>query len=308
MITFTRRQWFALALAPAAPEPPSVLRVPFQAAGEPLLEPSQVEISLNGKPARVLRLLAPGSGLFLLLILDLSGDLTLVDPARQAILKRLAGLPENVRIALMRAQDGLRSAVDPAAPRTELTSAIESLTIAPRPGLLDAIENAQNLADAIAARAHVRVAALFISDSNVHSYQEDYSNPVVNSSDSGDMSRRFPEGLINEKIRQIKGRMRHGESPLYLVHLQYLSDRLNTAYQTGLQELLRSTGGTAEYCRSLADIPASVDRAFDAIVRTQYTAEVEFASGKSGAVDLLVSAEGRTIHSRPRRQFSQKGH
>ena len=66
-------------------------------------------------------------------------------------------------------------------------------------------------------------------------------------------------------------------------------------------------GGSAEYCRSLADIPDSVGRAFDAILQAQYTAEVELASGKSGTVDLVVIAEGRTIHSRPRRQFSQKG-
>jgi len=197
--------------------------------------------------------------------------------------------------------------LDPAAPRAELIAAVESLTTAPRPGLLDALENAQMLADSVAGRAHVRVAVMFISDSNVLNYQEDYSNPVVNSSDSGDMSRRFPEGLINEKIRQITARIRHGESPLYLVHLQYLSDRLNTAYQTGVQELIRGSGGSAEFCRSLADIPDSVDRAFDAIVRAQYTAEVEMAGGKSGGIDLVVSAEGRTIHSRPRRQFSQKG-
>lgn len=297
----------ALALAPAAPEPRALIRVPFQAPGEPALKPEEVKITLNGKAARVVRLLAPGSDLFLLLVLDLSGDLTLADPARQALLKRLAALPANVRVALMRAQDGLRPALDPGAPRAELTAAIESLATAPRPGLLDSLENAQMLADSIAARAHVRVAALFISDSNVLNYQEDYSNPVVNSSDSGDMSRRFPEGLINEKIRQISARMRHGESPLYLVHLQYLSDRLNTAYQTGLQELLRSSGGSAEYCRSLADIPDSVGRAFDAILQAQYTAEVELASGKSGTVDFVVIAEGRTIHSRPRRQFSQKG-
>jgi hypothetical protein len=307
LTSHTRRHWLALALAPAAPEPRAVLRVPFQAPGESALAATDVRVTLGGKPARLVRLLAPGSDLFLLLVLDLSGDLTLVDPARQALLSRLAALPQNVRIALMRAQDGLRPALDPGAPRAELTAAVASLTTAPRPGLLDAIESAQALADSVAARAHVRVAVLFISDSNVLNYQEDYSNPVVNSSDSGDMSRRFPEGLINEKIRQITARMRHGESPLYLVHLQYLSDRLNTAYQTGLQELIRSTGGAAEFCRSLADIPASVDRAFDAILGAQYMAEVEMPGGRTNTIELLVTAEGRTIHSRPRRQFSQKG-
>jgi len=283
------------------------MRVPFSAPGDPPLEASQVKIAINGKPARVLRLLAPASDLFLLLALDFSGDLSLVDPARQEILKRIAELPANCRVALLRSQDGLRVAVDPAAPRDELIAAIESLTVAARPELLNSLESVQELADSIAARAHVRVTVLMVSDSNVASYREDYSNPVVNSSDSGDMSRRFPEGLVNEKLRQLKARMRGGESPLYLVHVQYLSDRLNTAYQTGLLDLIRSTGGAAEFCRSFSDIPDAVSRAFDQVTRAQYTAEVELPRGRSGTLDVVVTSDGREIHSRPRRQFSAKG-
>lgn len=296
-----------MAAAAAPPEPRTVLRVPFRSPGAPPLTQEQVAVSLNGKPARVVRLLAPDTDLFLLLTLDLSGDLSLADAARQTMLKRLAELPANVRVALMRAQDSLRVAVDPAAPRETLTAAIEAFTIAPRPGLLNSIESAQELADSIAARAHVRVAVLMVSDSNVVNYREDYSNPVVNSSDSGDMSRRFPEGLIKEKIRQIKARMQTGESPLYLVHLQYLSDVLNTAYQTGLQDLIRSTGGEAEFCRSIAEVPTSLNRAFDWIMQSQYLAEVESPANRGRTIDQLVSAGGREIHSRPRRQFTGKG-
>jgi len=304
----SRRQWLALSLAaPLPPEALATLRVPFLAPGDPPLDSSHLKIAINGKPARVARLLAPASDLFLLLALDFSGDLSLVEPARQALLKRIAELPVNCRVALLRAQDGLRVAVDPSAPREELAAAIESLTLAARPGLLNSLESVQELADSIAARAHVRVAVLIVSDSNVANYQEDYSNPVVNSSDSGDMSRRFPEGLINEKLRQLKTRMRDGESPLFLVHVQYLSDRLNTAYQTGLLDLIRSTGGAAEFCRSLSDIPDSVSRSFDRILGAQYTAEVELPGARSGTVDVVVSSEGREIHSRPRRHFSAKG-
>lgn len=309
MIAISRRHW--LAMAAAAPLPPEArgfaMRVPFLAPGEPLLEASQLKIAVNGKPARVVRLLSPSSDLFLLLALDFSGDLSLVDLARQALLSRIAALPANSRVALLRSQDGLRVAVDPAAPREELTAAIQSLTVAARPGMLNALESIQDLADNIAARARVRVAALIVSDSNVVNYQEDYSNPVVNSSDSGDMSRRFPEGLVNEKLRQIKARMRGGESPLFLVHVQYLSDRLNTAYQTGLLDLIRSTGGAAQFCRSLSDIPDAISLAFDQITGAQYTAEVELPGVQGGTFDIVVTSDGRGIHSRPRRQFSAKG-
>ena len=171
----SRRRWLALsAAAPLAPETHAMARVPFFAPGESQIEASQLKIAIGGKPARVARLLAPGSDLFLLLALDFSGDLSLVDPARQAILERIAALPENCRVALLRSGDGLRVGVDPGASRNELTAAIESLALSARPGLLNSVESIQDLADSIAARAHVRGAVLMIGDSNVANYRVDY--------------------------------------------------------------------------------------------------------------------------------------
>ena len=226
--------------------PPEVrtprLRVPFRATGDPVAH-TDITVKLNGTPAKVARLLKPGDDLLLLIAVDFSGDLTLVDPARETLLKQIEALPPAVRVGLLRAGDDLRVVEEPDAPREKIAAALQALTLTARPGLLNSLEATQQLADSIAAKAQVRVATLWISDSNVARYREDYTNPVVNSSDAGDMSRRFPEGLIQERIRQLSASLNRGETPVSLVHLQYLGDRLNTAYQTGLSDLVQASGG-----------------------------------------------------------------
>ena len=247
-------------------------------------------------------MLKPGDDMLLLLVLDLSGDLTLIGAARSALLAQLEALPENVRVGLLRTQDDLRVLSDPAEPREALASSIEALSVSPRPALLSSLESIEELADSVSAKAHVRVATLFVSDSNVANYREDYTNPVVNSSDSGDMSRRFPEGLIQERIRQLSASRGKGENPMYLVHLQYLGDRLNTAYQTGLIDLFRATGGSSEFCRSISEIPSSLEKTMAAVL-SQYSVEVEWPTPRTRQVDVVVEAGDREIHFRPRRSL-----
>lgn len=288
----------------AAP-PPEVrsarLRVPFRAPGEPL-EAGDVVVKVNGAAAKVSRLLRPGDELLLLIAVDLSGDLTLVDQARETLLKQVEALPPSVKVGLLRAGDELRVVEEPGASREALAAALQALTISARPGLLNSLEATQQLADSIAAKAQVRVATLWVSDSNVARYREDYTNPVVNSSDAGDMSRRFPEGLIQERIRQLTASLNRGETPVSLVHLQYQGDRLNTAYQTGLNDLVRSSGGASEFCRSVAEIPAAIEKAF-ADLLTQYTAEVEFRPTKTKQLDVAVETGDRAVQFRARRRL-----
>lgn len=294
---------FAFAAPPEVRTPR--LRVPFRALGEPVAA-TDVTVKLNGAPAKVARLLKPGDDLLLLIAVDFSGDLTLVDQARETLLKQIEALPPSVRVGLLRAGDDLRVVEEPGASRESIAAALQALTVTARPGLLNSLEATQQLADSIAAKAQVRVATLWISDSNVARYREDYTNPVVNSSDAGDMSRRFPEGLIQERIRQLSASLSRGETPVSLVHLQYLGDRLNTAYQTGLSDLVRASGGGGEFCRSVAEIPAAIEKAFGEI-SAQYTAEVEFRPSKIKRLDVAVEAGEREVRFRPRRRVPEPG-
>jgi hypothetical protein len=285
----------ALALTAASP-PRTTVRVPYWAQdGGPA---TAVVAKVDGQPAKV-RARGAGHEMLLLVVLDLAGDLALVDPAREALVAEVEKLPANAYVGLLRAQDGLRVLRDPDADRGAFAASVRELNISGRAGLLDTVEQAAQLGDSVAAKANVRVAVLYVSDSTIGNYREDYTNPVVNSNDSRDMSRRFPEGLVKEKISQLSASLAVTETPLFLVHLNYQNDRLNEAYQTGLLELATASGGTATFCRSVAEIPQAIEQAFQT-VRGHHSAEIALPPVKGRQVDVELSAEGRELHYRQR--------
>jgi len=286
-----------LAVAATPPEKVS-LRIPFLSEGE-TVKLQDLKASINGAPAHLSRVLGTQEPLVLLVVLDLAGDLSLVDPARQALIAEIEKLPAQVSVALLRAQDGLRVLEDPGESREKVVESIRGLSISGRAGLLDTINSATRLADAVLVKSHVRTAVLFVSDSLITNYREDYTNPVVNSSDSNDMSRRFPEGLVKEKLRQLKAEMASTLTPVFLVHVNYQNDRLNEAYQTGLLDLTNSTGGAAKFCRSIAEIPGAVTEAVERIGRLQ-TVELEPKMSRAKQWDISLEAPGRQLSHRSR--------
>jgi hypothetical protein len=281
----------------AGPTEKVSLRIPFLAFEGDAVKSQELKARVNGVAAVLSKLLSPQEPLVLIVVLDLAGDLSLVDPARQALIAEIAKLPPNVSIALMRAQDGLRVLDDPGTPRDKLAETIQTLSISGRAGLLDTVITATRLADALLQKSHVRTAVLFLSDSLITNYREDYTNPVVNSSDANDMSRRFPEGLVKEKLRQLKAEMLSTLTPFFLVHVNYQRDRLNEAYQTGLMDLAAATGGNAKFCRSVGEIPGALTEALDRLGRLQ-TVEVELKPGRAKQWDISLEAPGRQLQYR----------
>jgi len=259
-------------LAAATPvRQPLTLRIPaWTADPESVLDAAQLEATVDGRSARVTGLKGPKDDLLLMVVADLAGDLTLVDPAREALASQVTALPENIWCGLLRAQDGLRVLVDPGPNREAFTGALPELQIAGRAGLLESVEPASELASGILEKTSVRVAVLYLTDSNIYNYREDYTNPVINYSDSRDLSRRFPEALIREKTAKLCERLAAWPAPLFIVHLAFLRDRLNEAYQTGLQQIAETTGGQAWFCRSVSDIPTEIEQAFARIRRMWY--------------------------------------
>lgn len=312
----TRRKWLAFAAAPLSaankrtePQPkpekkqakaPEVLHVPFW-----MDAPGSLEAKVNGTAARILSQRNPEDDLLLLLVVDFAGDLAYVDPARQALTESIEKLPPNAWVALLRAQDGLRTLVDPSPGRDGVVQAIRDLGISGKAGLLETIETAAGLADALLDHSNVRVAVLYVTDSSIYNYREDYTNPVVNSSDGRDMSRRFPEGLIKEKIRQLEARLATKEAPVFIVHLAYSSDRLSEAYQTGLLSLATTTGAQATICRSLAEIPTAIQQAFTAITTLHYVSIELKAAAAAKQVDVTLTAPDTAPRHRTR--FVLKG-
>lgn len=254
----------------------------------PPLDPLAFRATIDGSPAGVTAVRGPADDLVLLVVLDLTGDLTLIDAAREALGTRLEALPRNHWVAVLKAQDGLQVILDPSPERDKVAAAIRDYTATGKAGLLTTVEPAAALGDSLLLRSKVRVAVLYITDSNIYNYREDFTNPVINSSDSRDLSRRFPDQLIREKMQKTSDSLAANETPLYFVHLNYFSDPINEAYQRGLLQLAEESGGAGAFCRSRGEIPDAIDRIVGAAA-THWSIEVKLDGIKSrtALVDLF---------------------
>jgi len=218
--------------------------------------------TLNGKPVKVSGKLSPKSDQIILIVFDLTGDISRIDQAEQAVISNINKLPKNVWVGVLRAQDGLHVLVDPTPDRQKVDHVITSLSSSGTPGLLETVHASLTLADAMIRKSPVRVSVFYITDGSIYSYREDYTDPVINPSDKHDLSRRFRDVLINEKISKLDRHIRSLEAPLFVVDLHYRHDGLDVAYQNGLDSLARNTGGMTVICRSITEIPQAISDTF----------------------------------------------
>jgi hypothetical protein len=244
---------------------------------------ASLRATIDGQPAKVLRVLGPADDLVILLVLDWSGEPTLLDAAREALVAQLAKLPANHWVGLLKAQDTLQALTDPGNDRAQTAAAIENYAAAGKAGFLDTVEQVAQLAQRLIDKSGVRVAVVYVSDSNIYNYREDYTNPVINSSDSRDLSRRFPDQLVREKLQKVSDRLARFEAPLYFVHLNYFSDPINEAYQRGILQLAGESGGAAAFCRSRGEISSAIENVVNAALR-HWSVTVEFPPRKARTV------------------------
>jgi hypothetical protein len=223
------------------------------------------EATFNGKPAQVTSQLGPGSDQIILLVLDFTGDVSLVEAAKQAVAAEISKLATNAWVGLLRDQDGLHVLADPSPNRQPVLDAIKNLASMGKPGLFETVTPALSLADSLMRKSSVRVSVLYITDGNIYNYREDYTNPVINQSDPHDLSRVFPDALIQDKISRMMEEVSSLEAPLFVVHINYRGDTLNESYQNGLLTLTDATGGKGQVCRSLGQIPDAIAAAFTRI-------------------------------------------
>lgn len=244
----------------------STLRVvAWTASSDSKLSVESLKAEADGKPAKLLRLRGPDDDLLILLVLDLTGDLNAADQARQAVSAKLQSLPANTWVAVLRAQDGLKVIADPSSDRSAAAAAVQSWQVAGRAGTLEVAEPAARLADSILKKSPLRTVVLIVTDSSIYNYREDYTNPVINPSDSRDLSRRFPENLIREKTSKLADQLAGFDAPIFLAHVTYPGDRLNEAYQNGLRQMAEATGGAAWFARAPTEITSVIDQAFDKV-------------------------------------------
>lgn len=285
----------AQVLAAAAPKPASqILKIAVWTdtnGGAPLAA-KDLSGTLAGTQSRVVDVKGPGDGLLVVAVLDLAGDLSLAEPAKEALAADIEKLPPRAAVAVMRAQDGPKVLADPGADRAPAVAAVRDLPVSGKAGLLDTVETVTKLADSILAKSSVRVAVLYVTDSDVENYREDFTNPVINSSDTHDLSRRFPEALIQDKISKVAAVLAQRQAPLFVVHLRARSDRLGQAYQNGLKQLAEVTGGSAIFCRSSEEIADAIGRALG-LITSSYSVAVAVPERAPKSFDVQLDAGGK---------------
>ncbi len=272
---------------------------PAANGGAPALGPGDFSAKVEGAAARILSVRGPADDLVLLLVLDMVGDMGLIEPARAALVSVVQRLQPNIYVGLLRAQDGLQVVLDPTLDRAATAAAIQSFPVSGKAGLLDTVEAVSRVADAMLARSAVRVAVLYVTDSDIRNYREDYTNPVINSSDYHDMSRRFPEALVREKISKLDESLASFQAPVFLVHLDYRSDRLNEAYQSGLLQLAATTGGVGLFCRSNTEIQTSIEK-IAGMIASHYSVDLELAGRPAKSIQVSLESAGRSLSYRSR--------
>ena len=247
--------------------------------------------TLQGSAARVLAVSRPGEALMTLLVLDLTEGLTRSDIAKEALLAEIQEMPDSAYVGLMRAQDGLKVVLDPTKDRAAAAEAIRALPVSGKAGLLDTVEMAEGIADAILTKTALRLAVFYVTDSSIENYREDFINPVINTSDTHDLSRRFPEQLVQERIARLEKNLARRQTPLFIVHLIYRSDRLNEAYQNGLKQLAETTAGTSLFCRSNAEIPEAIKKTFETIA-SHYSVCLELSNRAIESTEVQLAIAG----------------
>jgi hypothetical protein len=276
---------------PSGVRPTFTLRVPIWTTASDADQPGALSLRTLTVQARGRRvvpdfLLGPDSDLFLLIALDLTGDVASAADAKDGLAAEIEKLPPRVYVSVLNCQDELRVLQEPTVNRARVVAAIQSVEVTGKAGLLNCIERVESVADAMLARSAVRVGVIFITDATIQNYREDLINPVINSSDPNDLSRRFPEQLVQNAMAALQRRMESSFAPLFIVQLSTQDDRWNEAYYDGLKTVVQNTLGEALFCATRAAIRDSVERSF-ARLRSHYSARIAVPIfGDSVVIDI----------------------
>jgi phage tail tape-measure protein len=80
-------------------------------------------------------------------------------------------------------------------------------------------------------------------------------------------------------------------------HLAWLRDRLNEAYQSGLQQIAEATGGLASFSRAPGDIAGDVSQILRKMA-SHWAVDLELSAGTRRTYSVQLAVEGREIQYR----------
>jgi hypothetical protein len=261
-----------------------------------------VKVFLGEKEASLKSFQGPKNSTILLVVFDTVSDIARVDQARAVLAEKFKALPQNYWIGVMRVQDGLSVLQEPTADRAAVADKIQSIPVNGKAGLLDTIVPISMLGTEMLRKAGIRLSILYVTDSGIGNYRADYLNPVINSSDAGDLSRRFSDRAVQEQMSRVADSLEKFTVPLFILHLQYRADTMNLAYQSGLERIATASGGGAFFCRTNDEIQPSFLSLMDRIEAAYFLGfEAQVSKGKPArirvqATDSSGKAFDRVLH------------
>ena len=251
-------------------------------------EAQNFRVTSGKEPLVVSGLQSPESPAFLFIALDTVGDIANIDQARSALKQELIKLGPQYWIGLLSAQEKLEVLQDPTPDRKLLEQRLDTYSQIGKAGLLESIGSIAELSHGILQRSRARVSVIFVTDSEIGNYRQDYLNPPVNYSDSRDLSRRFSGRALQEKISRMTLAMSQYQSPIFIVHIDPLQDALNHAYQNGLKQLAEASGGQLFLSKTMVDIPTVIQEAFRWIDHC-YVLDCRLPSDTKGTLKIHIS-------------------
>lgn len=242
------------------------LPVWIQTNGNPLrreLSANEFQINQGKLLIEPTSLQGPKSPTMLFVAMDAVGDVANITEARAAIIHEIHELGSQYWVGLISANDQIKVIQEPTPSRDLFSQKIEELTQIGKAGLLDTLLPVADLASSVLLKSDVRVAVIFITDSDIGNYKTDYLNAPVNASDSRDLSRRFAGRALQEKITRMSKAISKFQVPILIVHIAPGQDPLNRAYQNGLKQLAEIGGGKCLLTKSIGDIALTIHEAFE---------------------------------------------
>lgn len=254
---------------------------------------SNLKITADKAPIKVSAWRGPESPALLFVALDLVGDIATADQARKAIVDEVHALSIQFWAGLISGQEQMFVVQEPTGDRVLFQQKLQELTQIGKAGLLESVQPVADLATGVLLNSEVRVAIVFITDSDIGNYRADYLNPPVNASDGRDLSRRFAGRELQEKISRMAQLMARNQVPLFIVHIDPGLDPLNRSYHNGLKQLAEVSGGKCLLSKSRGDIPLNIHEAFQ-WAKSFHLAEFTLEGPKRGYKRLEVElAEDR---------------
>jgi hypothetical protein len=231
----------------------------------------------------------PRNSTILLIVFDTVADLSRVDQVRTLLAARINRLSGNTWVGLLRAQDGLSVLQEPGGDRAALAGKIQAIPVSGKAGLLDTLDPVLRLATGMQRKAGVRLSVLYVTDGGIANYRADYLNPVINSSDAGDLSRRFSDRAVQEQMSRVAESLAPFTIPLFILHLEQRTDAMNLAYQSGLERIAARSGGATRFCRTNDEIQPALDTLF-ARIESAYVLGFDRPAGRRKVAKLRVEA------------------